>query len=91
MKEIIMERMRCSGKKAETIEKKLQEICPELKPVLKEWLKTGKEDNDKMYEGFSVNSLMREYGMQFTGALLTIDWLLRDPKTAKKAIKEGIK
>lgn len=91
MKEIIKERMGCSDKKAEVIEKGLKKLCPELRPVLKEWLKTGKEDWDKMYEGFSINSLMKEYGMRFTGALLTIDWLIRDPKAAKKAIKEGVK
>ena len=91
MREIIRKRMGCSEEKAETIEKKLQEICPELKPVLREWLETGKEDSDKTYEGFSVNRLMKEYGMRFTGALLTIDWLIRDPKAAKKAIGEGIR
>lgn len=91
MKQIIMERIGCSDKKAEAIEKRLQKICPELKPVLEEWLESGKEEYDKQYEGFTISSLMKEYGMQFTGALLTIDWLIRDPETAKEAIKEGIK
>lgn len=91
MKDIIRERMGCTDKKAEAIEKKLQGICSELKPVLEEWLETGNEDYDKRYEGFSINSLIKEYGMRFTGALLTADWLIRDPEAAKKALKEGIK
>lgn len=91
MKEIIMKRVGCSDEKAEAIEKRLQKICPELKHVLEEWLENGKEEYDKQYEGFSISNLMKEYGMRFTGALLTIDWLIRDPDTAKEAIKEGIK
>ena len=91
MKEIIRERTGCSEKRAAIIENRLQGISPELEPVLEEWLKMGKEDNSRMYEGFSVNSLMSEYGMGFTGALLTVDWLIRDPKAAKAALKEGIK
>ena len=34
---------------------------------------------------------MRDYDMMFTGAVLTLDWLIREPEAAKKALKEGIR
>ena len=30
---------------------------------------------------------MDDYGLNFTGALLTLDWLLRDPETAVEALR----
>ena len=33
---------------------------------------------------------MKKDGMKFTGALLTLDWLIRDPKKASAVIEKGI-
>lgn len=42
-------------------------------------------------EGYTCKGLMKELGLSITGALLTMDWLIREPENAKKAIGEGIK
>lgn len=91
MKNIIMKRMQCTAEKAEIIEKKLNNICDILKPLLEKWLETGEELDDTKFEGYSINDLINGYDMYFTGALLTLDWLIKDPETAKKALKSGIK
>ena len=46
---------------------------------------------DLCIEGYTCKGLMKELGLSITGALLTMDWLLREPEEAKQAIKEGIK
>ncbi len=91
IKDIVMERQGSPEKRAEMIEKQLQEISVELRPILQEWLDTGKESDDTEYSGYSLNSLMRDYDMMFTGAVLTLDWLIREPEAAKRALKEGIR
>ncbi|MBR2589744.1 MAG: hypothetical protein IKE65_02345 [Clostridia bacterium] len=91
MKEKIMQRKNCTEQMAAKLESKLSKISPELQPILDNWLENGVESSDEMIHGYSVNSLMEKYGLAFTGALLTLDWLLREPETAAAAIEEGIK
>jgi len=40
-------------------------------------------------EGYTVQQLAKEHGMNPMAALLTLDWLLTDPESAKSAIAEG--
>ena len=91
MKNIIMQRMNCEEAKAERLAVKLSTIEDALKPMLNEWLENGTETSDVEFGGYSINSLMEKHSMKFTGAILTLDWLIRDPKTATMAIKQGIK
>lgn len=42
-------------------------------------------------EGYSCRQLEEEYGMTVVAALLTLDWLIREPEEAKQALLEGIK
>lgn len=90
MKKTIIERLNCDEKTAERLEAKLKGISEELKPILNAWLENGTQDNSQMFNGYSLNSLMTKDGMKFTGALLTLDWLIREPKTAAKTIEKGI-
>ena len=91
MKETVMKRQGSPEKRAEMIEKQLEKISVELQPLLQDWLDNGEVSDDTNYEGYSLNSLMADYDMMFTGAILTLDWLIRDPETAKKALKEGVR
>lgn len=91
MREIIIKRLGCTPERAESIEKNLKELSEPLRPLLDAWLEQGIEDDDTMYSGYSLNSLMRDYDMKFTGALLTLDWLVKEPKEAAKALKSGIR
>lgn len=88
---MIMERTGFDETAAELMEKELSAVCDQLKPLVQKWLETGAEDDDTMYEGYSLNSLKQTYDMHFTGAVLTLDWLIREPEKAKAAILYGIK
>lgn len=78
-------------KPATLVAEKLAHISPSLKPSLDAWLKDGKE-TDESAEGFSTSSLMqKQKGMTYPAALLSIDWLLREPQKAKTIIEKGIK
>lgn len=91
MKKTIMERTGFDEATAELMEKELSAVCEQLKPLVRNWLETGAEDDDTMYEGYSLNSLKQTYDMYFTGAVLTLDWLIREPEKAKEAMRYGIK
>ena len=91
MKKIIMERTGFTEAAAEYMEKELSAVCDQLKPLVRSWLETGAEDDDTMYEGYSLNSLKQTYDMYFTGAVLTLDWLIKEPEKAKEALRYGIK
>ena len=90
MIELIMERNGCNRAQAAMISEDLGRLDPRLRPLLDAWITDGKEDDDTLYEGYSVNSLKDGMHMRFTGALLTLDWLLRDPQTARKALARGV-
>lgn len=91
MVQIIQERLHCSSTRAEAIEHELSSLSPELQPLLAAWLKSGECADDTMYCGYSVHSLMKKYDMKFTGALLSVDWIIKDPESALKALSELVK
>ena len=91
MKEQIKNRMDVTDEMAEKLEKKLSDIDSSLEHILTDWLINGNEDSDEEFEGYSINSLKDKFGFKFSGALLTLDWLIKEPQIAKEAIKKGIK
>lgn len=91
MEELIKNRMNCETKEAAQIAKDLQDLVPELRRHLDAWIENEAYQSDEMYEGYSLSSLMRDYKLNFTGAILTLNWLISDPATAKKALKYGIR
>ena len=46
---------------------------------------------DIMIEGYSYDVLTNQMNMKPVGTFITLDWLIRDPKKAKQALKRGIK
>lgn len=68
----------------------LMQIDLRLLPLLENWINQGNEQ-DFTVEGFSLLSLKDQYKLTYPAALLTIDWLIKDPQTASYAIKRGIK
>lgn len=90
MKDIIKRKLKCSKEEAEEIVKDLEDISPLFLDILESWC------NDKPYSdieigGYTVQSLMNDYDLGFIGALLTLDWIYRNPNEAGKALKFGIR
>ncbi len=91
MKEILKQRLQCSEQHLDILVHDLSNIDNVLVPLLQKWLVTGACDDDKLYEGYSITSLMCDKKMTFPAALLTVDWLIKDPKTACQALSEPIR
>lgn len=74
----------------EELSQMLEKTNPLIYNAFKTYIKEG-TDPDLCIEGYTCRGLMKELGLSITGALLTMDWLIREPENAKKAIEEGIK
>ena len=72
-------------KSAKMVLPDLLNLSEPLKSLLKAWL-----ENDAV-AGFSVSELQKERGMNYPAALLTIDWLIKDPENAKRSLTKGIR
>ncbi len=69
----------------------LQKMAPELKEALDIWLTKFTMPIIEV-EGYSTDGLMSRFkGMTYPAALLTLDWLIREPIKAKQIIEKGIR
>lgn len=75
---------------ADGVAEELTNIDIQLVPLLEKWIQAEVESDFKA-EGFSLLELMSLYKMAYPAALLTIDWLIKDPIQASDAIKRGIR
>lgn len=90
IKEILLSRG-CPANQVKTISKKIEELSDQLKPAMHEWLKKEAMPVVEI-DGYTTASLMEKFkGMQYPAALLLLDWLIKEPQTAKKAINKGIR
>lgn len=78
-----------SEKQATRVAEDLLLIDDKLYSLLEKWIATTKE-TDITVEGFSLIELKNKYQMTYPAALLTIDWLIKDPNIAVDAINQGI-
>ena len=90
VKEIILSRFGCSEQDAVQIVSMLENMDKSLVPMLENWVANSNYSNTEEYSGYSMDSLQRDYGMNFVAALLTIDWIIKDPKQAIPALEGGI-
>ena len=69
----------------------LEKMAPELKKALRIWV----EENTmpvRRVNGYTTDSLMSRFkGMSYPAALLTLDWLRREPEKARQIIEKGIR
>lgn len=89
---IIINKLVCQGynhPNAKIVADELLKVSLSLKPYLKGWL-NGKE-NDYTCCGYSIIGLMNTRRMTYPAALLTIDWILKEPDLALEALKKGIR
>ncbi len=79
-----------SIREAEVLSEDLCAVSEELKPILENWIQSGKE-SDYASHGFSIKGLMGKYGLKYPAALLSIDWVVKEPNIAIPAIEKGIR
>jgi hypothetical protein len=65
--------------------KELVTAHPRVQEAFYHWWRTGKV-TDLEVEGYNVRRLANERGMNPIAALLTLDWLLKEPKAALESL-----
>jgi hypothetical protein len=73
---------------AQMVAEKLLACGPEIKAAFLYWWNEGSLD-DLVVEGYTVQRLMEEHGMNPIAAFLTLDWLMREPEKAKVSLARG--
>ena len=73
-------------KQAISISSDLQAIDPALQNGLQSWL-ADQTETDYLIEGFKLSDLKQKFDMTYPAALLTVDWLIKEPELAKKSIQ----
>ncbi len=89
--EKLTEQYHYNKKEAETVAGDLKGLDSRLVPLYRRWLEENAEDDDRQFEGYSVHMLKQKFHMNYIAALLTLDWLVKEPEEAKKQISKGIK
>ena len=65
-------------------------VMPLIRMGCFNWMKDETE-TEFMAEGFTILGLKQQYDMTYPAALLSIDWILKDPDNAVKCIKKGLR
>lgn len=91
MKEILIERLGYTTREADMVCDDLKKLDPSLAPLLERWVKDGTNTDTQEFHGYTIDGLRSGSNMNFIAALLTLDWIIREPEKAIPLIKSGIK
>ena len=73
---------------AQAVADKVVALTPVVGPVFEQWWADGQEPALSV-AGYSVERLRREHGMNTVAALMTLDWLVREPEKASASLRKG--
>lgn len=79
-----------SNRDSEILAKNLISMDERLLPLLSLWIERGVE-SDFESNGISIRALMDERKLQYQAALLTMDWIIKEPTVAIEVIKRGVR
>lgn len=75
---------------AKSTARELSQIDSSLNNALASWM-NNEVETDMTIEGFTLSELQTKHKMSYPAALLTMDWLIKEPKLATMALTKGIK
>lgn len=78
-------------KSAQLVAVELIDLSQPLDAYLAKWMQDESDTQDYSLHGYSIKELMEERNMAYPAALLTIDWLIKEPDAAIASLKRGIK
>lgn len=90
IKEILIRELGYSEYVAELTAKDLMDLKPELKGALAEWLDNRREEVISIC-GISTKDLIEDKEMTYPSALISLNWVLRDPEKAIPELKNIIR
>lgn len=79
-----------SKRSADLILNDLLQLSAPLDAYLEEWIENG-ICKDYIYKGFSIKDFQYKRNMKYPAALLTMDWLLKEPEKAKESLRRGLR
>lgn len=68
----------------------LEHKTESVKHAIEKWVSSG-EKTILYAQSWTSSVLEKEYMMNYIAAILTIDWIIREPDIAEKALKRGLK
>lgn len=89
IKEVLLERG-YTDKQVNTVIHDLMTIDENLKEGFSLWLESEKE-TDYTIQGIALSELKNKFGMTYPAALLTMDWVIKEPEKAIESINRGIR
>lgn len=78
------------GPAATLMAEKLSKVDSSLKNGVDLWLVTG-EEKDIEISGIKLSELKAKFNLTYPAAILSMDWLIREPDKAKQSFARGIK
>ena len=88
---ILIEQYGYSPQAAATTAEDLAALDESVLPIFRAWQEDRTESDATLFSGYSVDSLREHYGMTFFSALVTLDWIVKEPQSALQALRDGIK
>lgn len=76
---------------AQLIAVELMDLSQPLDAYLVKWMQDESDMQDYSLYDYSITQLMKERNMAYPAALLTMDWLIKEPNAAIASLKRGIK
>lgn len=71
---------------ATLLAEQLQACVPQVQAALERWRRGEGLDPSLSVQGYTLQRFVEEYGFTAPNALVTMDWLIRDPKEALSAL-----
>lgn len=88
--EILMQRG-YTQRNASLVAEEMVNIAPQLQQYLEAWLMDKSYNENYEVEEYSLRRLQEERRMNYPAALLTLDWLIKEPEAALRSLNRGIK
>lgn len=87
----ILEQRGYDTRSAKLVAGELLQLSNPLDKLFAEWIEMESCNKDFSTNGYSLFTLMKDRNMTYPAALLTMDWLIKDPANALNSLKRGIK
>ena len=88
--EILMQRG-YTQRNAKLVAEEMVNIAPQLQQYLEAWLMDKSYNENYEVGEYSLKRLQEERRMNYPAALLTMDWLIKEPEAALRSLNRGIK
>lgn len=76
---------------AKLVAEEILTLHPSLQPLWEHWVNDPTVCDGFEAEGFSIRFFMEKQRMAYPAALLSVDWILKEPEAAVKSIKKTVK